>query len=127
MICKILLAYDGSESAKSAFEFALDLAKRYGAQLHCLAVAPPRVRRGSRGRSVVENSRRHYDHVLCGLRTKLSHAGVEAEFQVAVGHPAEQIVRYAEPHFSDQIVVGHRGHTLFERWPIGSVARQLVA
>ena len=27
----------------------------------------------------------------------------------------------------DHIVVGHRGHTLFERWPIGSVARHVIA
>jgi nucleotide-binding universal stress UspA family protein len=30
-------------------------------------------------------------------------------------------VRYAEQHGIDHIVVGHRGHTLFERWLIGSV------
>jgi nucleotide-binding universal stress UspA family protein len=27
----------------------------------------------------------------------------------------------------EYIVVGHRGHPLFERWLIGSVARQVIA
>jgi len=44
-----------------------------------------------------------------------------------IGHPAEQIVRYAEAEDIDHIVVGHRGHTLFKRWLIGSVAREVIA
>ena len=51
----------------------------------------------------------------------------KTHIHIAVGHPAEQIVRFAEGHDIDHIVVGHRGHTLFERWLIGSVARQVVA
>src|SRR5262249_15388317 len=40
-ISRILVGYDGSHSAQDAFAFALDLAKRYGAELHVLAVARP--------------------------------------------------------------------------------------
>lgn len=128
MIRKILLAYDGSDAAKDAAEFALDLAKRYDAQLYCVAVArPPDFGNEVEAEAVIENSRRHYDKVLAGLRAKLSGAGLDAKFHVCVGHPAEQIVRYAEGHAIDHIVVGHRGHTLFERWLIGSVARQVIA
>lgn len=45
----------------------------------------------------------------------------------AIGHPAEQIVLHAERHAVDHIVVGHRGHSLFERWLLGSVARRVIA
>ncbi len=37
------------------------------------------------------------------------------------------LVIYAEGHSIDHIVVGHRGHSLFERWLIGSVARRVIA
>ncbi|MHB0974030.1 MAG: universal stress protein [Thiobacillus sp.] len=40
---------------------------------------------------------------------------------------AGAIVLYAEDHGIDHIVVGHRGHGLFERWLTGSVARQVIA
>lgn len=50
-----------------------------------------------------------------------------ARFGVKVGHPAETIMLHAEDHGIDHIVVGHRGHGLFERWLIGSVARQVIA
>jgi nucleotide-binding universal stress UspA family protein len=76
---------------------------------------------------VVEQSRRHLDKVLASARGKLTSSRHPHHFHVSVGHPAEQIVRYAEQHGIDHIVVGRRGHTMFERWLIGSVARQVVA
>jgi nucleotide-binding universal stress UspA family protein len=65
--------------------------------------------------------------VLEVARRRLSRAALQTSFRVAVGHPAEQIVRDAEAHGIEHIVVGHRGHTLFDRWLIGSVARQVIA
>jgi nucleotide-binding universal stress UspA family protein len=128
MIKNILLGYDGSESSRQAFDFALDLAQRYGAELHLIAVArPPEFGDDVETEAVIETSRRHCDKVLNALRTRLAPGTVKAHWHVAVGHPAEQIVRYAEQHGIDHIIVGHRGHTLFERWLIGSVARQVIA
>ncbi|WP_280530629.1 universal stress protein [Paraburkholderia sacchari] len=34
---------------------------------------------------------------------------------------------YAERHSIDHVVVGHRGHTPFDRWLLGSIARQVIA
>jgi nucleotide-binding universal stress UspA family protein len=128
MIRKVLLGYDGSESANQAFLFAVDLARKYGAELHVLAVArPPELGDEVETKAVIENSRRHYNGLLDSLKSQLAHESVNVHFQVEVGHPAEQIVRYAEAHGVDHIVVGHRGHTLFERWLIGSVARHVIA
>ena len=41
MLKAILGAYDGSESATKAYQFALDLAKRYEAKLIVLSAARP--------------------------------------------------------------------------------------
>jgi nucleotide-binding universal stress UspA family protein len=65
--------------------------------------------------------------VLSTARSRLVASKARQHFHVVVGHPAEQIVRYAEEHGIDHIVVGRRGQTVFERWLIGSVARQVVA
>ena len=126
MINKLLVAYDGSDSAKSAFNFALELAGKYGAELHVLAVArPPEFGAEVETEAVIESSRRHYTHLLQPLKARVP--GLTAHFKVMVGHPAESIVLYAEDHGIDHIVVGHRGHSLFERWLIGSVARRVIA
>lgn len=123
---KLLIAYDGSDSAKSAFKFAIDLAGRYGAELHVLAVArPPEFGSEVETEAIIENSRHHYAHLLQPLKTQIG--DLTAHFEVMIGHPAESIVLYAEDRAIDHIVVGHRGHTLFERWLLGSVARQVIA
>jgi nucleotide-binding universal stress UspA family protein len=125
---RILLGYDGSQSANDALSFAIRLTRAFGAELHVLAVArPPEFGDDVETSAVIESSRRQCETVLQRARTRVTAEPFEKQFQVAVGHPAEQLVRYAEVHAIDHIVVGHRGHTLFERWLIGSVARQVIA
>jgi nucleotide-binding universal stress UspA family protein len=128
MIHKLLIAYDGSEPAKRAFDFALDLARRYGAELHVLAVAqPPEFGTEVESEAILETSRRHYGHVLKPIEKRLEGEPVEAKSGIAIGHPAEQIVLYAERHGIDHIVVGHRGHSMFERWLLGSIAKKVMS
>jgi len=128
MITNILLGYDGSASALHGLNFAADLARTYGASLHLLAVVrPPEFGGTVEVEAVIEQSRHHHQKALHSLQAKHAHESFKMHVHVAVGHPAEQIVRFAEGHGIDHIVVGHRGHTLFERWLIGSVARQVIA
>ncbi len=126
MIRKILVAYDGSNAARAALDFGADMAARYGAELHVLAVArPPEFGTEEETEAVIEQSRGHCEKLLDGIKPKLGKQ--PAILAVAIGHPADQIVRYAEGHAIDHIVVGHRGRTLFDRLLVGSVARQVVA
>ncbi|MFT3803538.1 MAG: universal stress protein [Burkholderiaceae bacterium] len=128
MIHKILLGHDGSASADHAYDFAIDLARRYGAELHVLVVArPPDFGDEVESEAGIEDAQRRYHRVLSALKLRLANDGIDAQARLVVGHPAEQLVRYAERHAIDHIVVGHRGHTLFERWLIGSIARLVVA
>jgi len=128
MIRKILLGYDASAASDQAMNFAADLAQKYGAELHVLVVArPPDFGDEVEAKAAIESAQRHNDKVLAKARMHLSQTSLPARFHAAVGHPAEQIVRHAETQAVDHIVVGHRGHTLFERWLIGSVARQVIA
>ena len=126
MIRKLLVAYDGSDAARAAFEFGADMAAKYGAELHVLTVArPPEFGTEEETEAVIEQSRSHCQTLLDALKAGLG--GRPAVFAVAIGHPSDQIVRYAEGHAIDHIVVGHRGRTLFDRLLVGSVARQVVA
>lgn len=125
---RILVAFDGSESAKKAFALALDLTIKYGAELSVLAVArPPEFGSEVETGAVIENSKKHYRQALKPLHAIADAAKIAVHFEVAVGHPAEQIVRHAESWQADLIVVGHRGHTFFERWLIGSVTKHVIS
>lgn len=128
MITKLLLGYDGSASAERALGYAIETAERYGAELHVLAVArPPDLGTEIEVEPVIERELKHYESVLAGVADRLSGSKVTTRSEVVVGHPAEQILRYAETHGIDHIVVGNRGRSLFERLLLGSIARQVVA
>jgi nucleotide-binding universal stress UspA family protein len=124
----ILAAYDASESSKAAFDFALDLARCAGSELRVLAVVrPPDFAEEVETEDLIERGRENMQKAMEEPLAKAASVGVTCNMDVVVGHPAEQIVIYAEANGIDHIVVGHRGHTFFERWLIGSVARQVIA
>lgn len=124
---RILLAYDGSESAHKAFELAFDLAQKYASALKVLAVArPPEFGEEVETEAVLENSRRHYRQVLKPLKEKLAASGLAFEVEIATGHPAETIVMEAERWQATLVVLGHRGRALMGRWLVGSVAKQVM-
>lgn len=127
MINKILLAYDGSESAKKALATALDLARKYQAELYVLSVAqPPDFGEDVETEAIVENSRSYHERTLLPVKDLVATSGVKAVFEVAVGHPAEQIIYHADRYRVDLIVLGHRGKSLFRRLLLGSVSKQVV-
>jgi nucleotide-binding universal stress UspA family protein len=128
MIHSLLIGYDGSEAAKKAVAFGLDLARKYAAEVHVLAVASvPGFGGMVESEALIEQSRHHCEHSLKALKARLSGDPLRIVYEVDIGSPALQLVMYAERHGIDHIVVGHRGHTLFERWLLGSVAKQVVA
>lgn len=122
MINKLLIPYDGSDAARAAFELGFDLAGKYDAELHILAVARPDGTGGIADAATLE----HHRNVLEELKTRID--GVEGvRFEARLGQPAETIVAYAEAHAVDHIVLGHRGHGVLDRWLPGSVAHWVVA
>lgn len=127
MYKKILLAYDGSAPADKAFAHAVDLATRYQASLDVIAVARiPEFGDDVETEAILENSQKHYEKVLAPLKEQIASQGMRACFEIAVGHPAEQIIYYAEKNDVDLIVMGHRGKTFFDRWRLGSVSKQVI-
>ena len=123
----ILVAYDGSAPAERAFDFALALGRALEADLYVLAVArPPEPPEEVETEAVLESAKEHFEQQFSTLRQRVSQAGLSARFEVAVGHPAEQIVYRAEGQHIDHVVMGHRGTTFFRRWLLGSVAKQVI-
>jgi len=125
----VLVGYDGSASAQSAVAFAADLAKRFDARLHVLVVArtPDWGAIELERKSLIDMEVRHATAILDEIKAKLAASNGAVDFDLVVGPPAKEIVLYAERHAIDHLVVGHRGHTPFDRWLIGSVARQVLA
>jgi nucleotide-binding universal stress UspA family protein len=113
-------------SPEAAPEFAADLAMHFDADLHLLAVArPPEFGDDVETEAVIEQAQERLGALLAPLPRRLRTLRVHTSSQI--GHPAEKIVSYAEQHRVEHIVVGHRGHSMLDRWLLGSDARRVVA
>ena len=127
MYRKILVAYDGSDASKKAFETARNLALQNAADLWVLSVArPPEVGDDVETEAVIENSRRYHRRLLAKLKSESADKNVHIHFEVSVGHPAEQIIYEADKLGVDLIVIGHRGRSKFARLLLGSTSKQVT-
>jgi nucleotide-binding universal stress UspA family protein len=128
MISKLLVAYDGSEQSRKAYSMGVDMASRYSAQMIVLSVVqPPEPPVAVELEAVLESATEYYEgHFRC-MKEQAAALGIDAEFQVRVGHPAEQIVHLAHTEKVDAIVMRHRGESFLQRWLLGSVAKRVLS
>lgn len=88
MLKAILAAYDGSESPTTAYQFALDLAKRYQAKLIVLSVArPPEPPEDIKTEAMLESAKERYESPLVPMQAEATTLGVTPQFEVVVGTP----------------------------------------
>lgn len=124
---RILVAFDGSDAAQKALDTALGMASRDGAEIFVLSVChPPDIGDDVETEAVIEHSRRFHRSLLAQARARISATGVTAHYELAVGHPAECILRHAEHKAVDLIIVGSRGRSKLAQWLLGSVSRHVV-
>lgn len=127
MFKRILVAFDGSDSAENAFELGVDLTGKYGAALRIVAVVQPPAFSGQLATEVIiEDCRGMLQRLLQPLKELTAKSHLVVEYTVEVGQPAEHILRDAEQWRADLIVLGHRGQGLVNRWLLGSTAMQVM-
>ena len=129
---KLLLAFDGSESASHALEYALKLAKENGPiELHLLTVHPEPVIYGEiqvyvpRER-MEELQRKHSEDILKPALERAIAANISHTSEILIGETAPMIVKRAEELNCDSIVMGTRGMGAIGNLVLGSVATKVV-
>ena len=123
----IAVGYDGSTAARKAFDAALELAARDHAELHVVSVGrPSEIADDVETEAVIEHTRAYHRRLLAELKASAATKQVKTHYEVAVGHPAEQIIYYADRIGADLIVVGDRGRSNFARLLLGSVSKQVT-
>ncbi|HSE57442.1 MAG TPA: universal stress protein [Nitrospiraceae bacterium] len=128
-VSKILLATDGSASAKEAESFALMMAAAYDARLDALSVLefePERDLEYEVNRLYLEDRRREIREQGAALIQRAEAAGVKIERHESIGIPSREIIALAERSRHDLVVVGTHGRTGFEHVLIGSTAERVV-
>lgn len=124
---RIAVAVDGSTFATDALEFAIDLAKRYGAQLEVVSVAPLPVYVASAEpwvpTEVPELEIKHYHDLVDAAVRRCEEAGISAVTGVCLeGHIVDELVSHLEQHPADLLVMGSRGLSTAKRLLLGSVS-----
>jgi universal stress protein A len=123
---KILAPIDFSDHASYALRWGASLAERYGAQILLLHVIPETVgemsMHGSAWEQVIMALEAKVETQLFEVALMELKDGLRVDVRVAVGKPAEEIVRVAREDAVDLIVMGTHGHTGLHYMLLGSTA-----
>ena len=127
----MLIPVDGSRLAESAFAYAKELAGRLGSNVTILHVVDPRESETlPMHRAYVNHSaeivRRRVSDIQKRLGKKQGTGEPHVSGEVAVGHAAEEILRYTAAKGVDLIVMSTHGRTGMWRWVLGSVAERVL-
>lgn len=127
---RILLATDFSENSRVAEEYACELARRFGAELHLLSVVQePVLTAPELGTLPLVNIEELRQSAEQGL-ARLPHSSLPPSIRVVratqLGSPFVEIVRYAREQAIDLIVLGTHGRTGLLHVFMGSVAENVV-
>ena len=123
----IVVGYDETEVSKRALDRAADLAEAFGSKLIVTSVAPIMVS-SPRGMGPIDPTDPPEEHIaeLADARQRLEGRGVTADYQAAIGEPADTIVELADERNADMIVVGTREPNVLERL-LGQSVSQAVS
>jgi nucleotide-binding universal stress UspA family protein len=126
---KILIATDGSETARAAIDAGLELAADDHAEVvfvHVTSVLEfPAAASGSEAPERVP--RIETDAVLLDALEQARTCEVAARAELLIGYAPKQIIRLARDIEADLIVVGSRGHCRVKRAVLGSTSRTVLA
>jgi nucleotide-binding universal stress UspA family protein len=127
---KVLIPVDGSERSQRAVEHVIDLLGEIeSAHVHLLNVQTPvpiLKRLGVRRADIDGQQQQEGERALRRAQRLLDRAGIPHEDHVAVGDPAETIVKHARRWKCDAIVVGTRGVGKTSNLVVGSVAMKVI-
>jgi nucleotide-binding universal stress UspA family protein len=126
MIDTVVVATDGSESVTRAVTVALDLARRFDAEVHALYVVDTGEIESSPESLRDELRDALHEQGNEALESVHDHADREVVTAVREGDPAATISEYAREEDADVVATGTRGRHGENRFLIGSVAERVV-
>lgn len=125
----ILVTTDFSDASNEAFGLARQMAEKFDAKLVLLHAhhmeVPPLVIEGM-GMTIVQIQDDHRKKSLDLLKKLDREEGLNAEAVVVDGAPHREIVRYAEDHDIDMIIMASHGYGFFSRAIMGSTTERVI-
>ena len=130
MVEQILIAHDGSDSARKAFDFAVELTARLDAHLRMICVEEEIPRHAE----VIDELREEKDRADCYFGQLAEHCrararlhSVNVEAVIAPGHAVKVIGDFIRENAIDLLVIGFTGHSRIYEHIWGGTAHNLTS
>jgi nucleotide-binding universal stress UspA family protein len=129
MFQQILLAWDGSEVALRAFDVAIDITRRYDADLIAVSIAysPAHAETASDRQETADAAVRYLTQTFNEVTDRAQRVGINVTHEIIEGAtPARALIGYAHEHGIDLIVCGHHPTRRAGRLLLHDVAEELI-
>ncbi|EHQ36214.1 universal stress protein [Methanoplanus limicola] len=128
MYKKILLASDGSDNAERAAKEAAGLAEELSSQiiLTYITGTPPQSKLVKDNFDVHKVLKDDAEKKIKQTISALTEKEIPYTLKVAIGDPADEIIRIAEKEKADLIILGSRGLGTIKGVVLGSVSRKVT-
>lgn len=129
-IKKIVLAFDSSADSEKALQWTMAFAKDNKAEVHVTSVMEsvytPSFEEAFNLTDINEFRKKDMIEKAAKTEALYKEHNIVSKSVILEGHPAEEIISYAEKINADLIVCGTRGHGGFSAVLLGSTAHKLV-
>lgn len=130
MIEQILIAHDGSDAARKAFDFAVDLSARLGAHLRMICVEEEIPRHAEVIDELREEKDRadsYFGQLAEHCRVRAAMHSVNIETVIVPGHAVRIIDDFVRENAIDLLVIGFTGHSKVYEHIWGGTAHNLTS
>jgi nucleotide-binding universal stress UspA family protein len=114
MFNQILIAHDGSDSARKAFDAAVELAKQLGSRLRMICVeeeVPRHAEVIDEFREEKDRADSYFGQLASQCRSRAAMQGVVLDTVIVPGHAVRVIGDFIRENAIDLLVIGFTGHS----------------
>ncbi|UPG94959.1 universal stress protein [Luteibacter aegosomatissinici] len=123
----ILVGYDGSETARRAYLFALELGACAGARVSVVSVYQMENGADTAALMMADSSKERLAAIQAELAALKASPGVDLDVQLVHGSPGDALLSYVAQNGADHIVIGHTERGALARWLVGSTSTDVLA
>ncbi|MEO6925340.1 MAG: universal stress protein [Rhodanobacter sp.] len=128
MVKYSLVGYDGSEAARRAFQFAVELARCSHGRVRVVSVLQVAEGGGDAcALMMADSGTQRAQELLAELTTIMPDAASIVDVELTHGSPGDVLLSQVEKHGIDHIVIGHTERGALARWLLGSVSGNVLA
>ena len=128
MVKYSLVGYDGSDAARRAFRFAVDMARSNGGRVRVVSVLQvTEAGADACALMMADSGAERLRELLDELTAIVPDAATLIDVELTHGSPGDVLLSQIAQHHVDHLVIGHTARGDLARWLLGSVSTNVLA